>query len=219
MNFVTFERFIDHNEAVFLAETLILNGVEAKVEDVSTSFDPSFSFNKVNKDFRVKISPDDFPEADKILLLQAEASPEWIDPAYYLLAFSDEELKEIIYDFDQWSRFDYLLAIKILKERGQEVSTEAQVRLRNERLKVLAAPEKKTSRIITVGYLMAFLAGFIGVSIGWHIWKHKRALPDGKVVFSYTGEDRVHGKRIFWIGLVLTIVLFTFLYRFRIFEA
>lgn len=205
-DFVTFQRFNDKVAALALAETFKENGIECRLEDVSENFDVSFANNEINKDFRIKLKPIDFEQADTLLLQQAEKDLADIDPGYYIFDFSDEELKEIIEKQDEWSSLDFLLAKKILKERGVEVNVDQIQTLKEKRLEALAEPEESPRVLIVAGYILAVIGGLIAIIIGAYLSTHKRTLPNGECVFNYTPADRAHGERILIIGVLVLIL-------------
>lgn len=205
-DFVTFQRFNDRTAALALAETFRENGIECGLEDVSENFDVSFANNEINKDFRIKLKPADFERADTLLLQLAEKDLADIDPGYYIFHFSNEELEEIIEKQDEWSSLDFLLAQKILKERGVEVNVSQIQTFKEKRIKALAEPEESPKVLIVAGYILAFLGGLIAIIIGAYLRTHKRTLPNGERVFGYAASDRAHGERILIIG-VLGLIL------------
>ncbi|MBE5321353.1 hypothetical protein IM793_19480 [Pedobacter sp. MR2016-19] len=205
-DFVTFQRFNDRAAALALAETFRENGIECGLEDVSENFDVSFANNEINKDFRIKLKPADFERADTLLLQLAEKDLADIDPGYYIFDFSNEELKEIIEKQDEWSSLDFLLAKKILKERGVEVNVSQIQTFKEKRLEALAKPVESPKVLIVAGYILAFFGGLIAIIIGAYLRTHKRTLPNGERVFGYAASDRAHGERILIIG-VLTLIL------------
>jgi len=205
-DFVTFQRFNDRTAALALAETFRENGIECGLEDVSENFDVSFANNEINKDFRIKLKPVDFERADTLLLQLAEKDLADIDPGYYIFDFSNEELEEIIEKQDEWSSLDFLLAKKILKERGVEVNVSQMQAFKEKRLEALAKPEESPKVLIVAGYILAFLGGLIAIIIGAYLRTHKRTLPNGERVFGYAASDRAHGERILIIG-VLGLIL------------
>ena len=125
---------------------------------------------------------------------------------YYLLQFSQEELVDVVAKRDEWSAFDYLLAQKLLAERGQQLSTEEIQTLHEERNHELAQPEKSQTTLVAIGFLMAILGGLFGLFIGWHLANHKKTLPNGEQVYGYNEADRRSGKTILTIGLVIVLI-------------
>ncbi len=126
-----------------------------------------------------------------------------VDRDYYLFEFTDEELYEILLKSDEWSAFDYSLAQQILTDRGKSIDKNLLNSLKNERLKDLAKPEGNQKPWIIGGYTFAILGGFLGLIIGYFLWTSKKTLPNGQKVYSYSVNDRKHGKYIFYISLII----------------
>ncbi|MBL4663128.1 MAG: hypothetical protein JKY22_06140 [Flavobacteriaceae bacterium] len=94
------------------------------------------------------------------------------------------------------------------EKRGQDISQELVDSLKKERLIELAQPEKNQMGWVITGYFFAIIGGFIGVIIGYALWKAKKTLPNGTKVYSYSVRDRKQGQYIFLIGIIiLPIVL------------
>ena len=104
---------------------------------------------------------------------------------------------------DKWGKFDYLLAQKILIDRGEVISNEQLMAFRQKRLEDLAQPDKRQIPWIIAGYIFSLLGGFLGLIIGWSLWKIKKTLPNGEKVYAFMYHDRVHGKIIFLIGIII----------------
>ena len=205
-NLLTYQKFNEKSEATELGELLTTNKIEFLFEDTSASFDPSFSNNELNKEFRIKLKKQDFDKVDKLLLGISANQIEEVEKDYYLFEFSDDELIEVLTKSDEWSKFDYSLAQKILKDRGQEVSEKLLESLRKQRIEELAKPEDSQKKWIIAGYIFSFLGGLLGVFIGWHLLSHKKTLPNGDSVYGYSVEDRKHGNRILILGIIFFVI-------------
>lgn len=205
-DFVTYQISNDTGEANELAELLTANNIEFLFEDTSLNFDPSFAFNSLKKEFRIKLKKQDFDKADKVLSDISARQLDGIDEDYYLFEFSNPELFEVISMSDEWSKLDYLLAQKILKDRGQEVNEVMIEALKKQRIEELAKPEQGLSSLITTGYVFAFLGGIIGMFIGWHLLSSKKTLPNGDRVYGYSLEDRKQGKNILILGTIFLVI-------------
>lgn len=205
-SFLTYQKFTIKNEAAELTELLTENKIEFLFEDASATFDPTFANSEINREFRIKLKKQDFEKADKLLLDISVSQINEVGNDHYLFEFSEQELIEVLTKSDEWSKFDYLLAQKILKDRGQEVNEKYLEKLRKQRIEELAKPEKSQKSWIIAGYVFALLGGLLGLFIGWHLLIHKKTLPNGERVYGYSVEDRKHGNRIFLIGVIFFII-------------
>jgi hypothetical protein len=203
-NFVTFRKFTDKDSAQELAGLLERNKILFQFEDTS-GYEP-FMNNENSKEFRIRLRKFDFPRAENLLMEDAKLQLNDLDKDYYLFSFSDEELEEIVANSDEWNQLDYLLALKLLKERGKEVKKEKIEVLQKERLKELAKPSESLKGWLYFGYATAIFGGIVSIFLGWHILTHKRTLPNGDQVYSFSKSDRVHGKRIFLLGLIFLLL-------------
>ena len=113
------------------------------------------------------------------------------------------ELYDILLKSDEWNKFDYSLAQKILRDRGKNIDKELLDSLKKQRLEDLAKPDENQKPWIIAGYVFALLGGFLGLIIGYFLWTSKKTLPNGQKVYSYSSNDRKHGKYIFYIALII----------------
>ena len=204
--FLTYQRFNDRHDATELAGLLDQHQVAYQLEDHSPGFDATFANTGLGKEYRVKLRQADFARADALQLEIANKLIAGVDKDHYLFGFSDEELTEVVLKRDEWSKFDFLLAQKILKDRGREINPDAIAALSRQRLAELAKPEESRTRWIIVGYVLAVLGGLLGVFVGIHLLTHKRTLPNGDRVVAYSAADRQHGRRITILGLVFLVI-------------
>lgn len=206
--FIAYKKFNDVGLANELSETLARHNIDHKVEEESLSFNPAFNTDETSKDYVVKINAVDFTRVNEILRNEEAEGVEATGSEHYLYDFTNEELTDLVSKPDEWSEFDNLLAVKILKERGINITNETIKQLNNKRLEHLKQPGVSPTFGIVVGYLVALLGGALGIFIGWYLAYSKKTLPNGEQVFNYTEADRVHGKRIFYLSIGVLIVIF-----------
>ncbi|MCO5936831.1 hypothetical protein NAF17_14910 [Mucilaginibacter sp. RB4R14] len=202
---ITYKKFNDEALASDLANVLERNNIPYKIEEESTLFNPTFYTDETAKDYAVKISADDFTKLNEILKTQESQSVAATDTDHYLYAFTNEELTELVSKPDEWSLFDNLLAVKILQERGVNITDETVKQLNNKRLDDLKEPEKPQGTWIIIGYIFALLGGVLGAFIGWHLFSSKKTLPNGEQVYSYIESDRAQGRIIFYLAIMVLI--------------
>lgn len=203
--FSIFRTYNDQNLAKEIDVILRNGGIITKLVDNSPSFDVSFANNKIENEIQLLISPKDFEAADELLEKSVNELP---DKEHYLYSFTTEELYEVLARPDEWNPFDYKLSQKILLEQGEEITPGLIQEYKYSRIKELEKPEKRQIGWIITGYIFSFLGGFIGILIGWFIANLRKTLPDGRKVSTFQKADRLHGRIIFFLGImILTIVL------------
>ena len=200
-DYIIYKRVFNKDEAVSLAELLQQHNIDALCEEDTFSVDAILSNSELNKDYLVKIKADDIEDADNILSLSVSQNLDNIPDNYYLLEFSDEELKEIIINADEWGKFDYLLAQRLLKERGKELSSKVIETSRKDRLQQLSQTEEASNLLIFAGYFCALLGGIISIFIGHSLRYGTKTLPDGKQYYVYSAKSRNHGYKIYILGI------------------
>ncbi len=200
---VTFQLFHNRSVAEEMASLLEREGIPYEIVENKKYFDPSFAFNKTDPEINLKLLAEDFTRARNVLERVYAKQLEEVDPSYYLFGFKDEELMDIIRKPDEWGIFDHALARKILSDRGVVIPDIAEQEVLKVRLDHLRKPESVEPVWIGLGYMTALAGGFFGVLMGWLFAYMKKTLPNGERVYIYREEDRIHGRRIMNIGLVV----------------
>ncbi|GGH22240.1 hypothetical protein [Mucilaginibacter phyllosphaerae] len=207
MELITYKKFNDAALANQLAEVLQRHQINYNIVEEATLFNPTFYTDETAKDYAVKISADEFLKVDELLKAEESKSVDATDNDHYLYSFTNDELTDLIAKPDEWSQFDNLLAVKILKERGIYITDQAIAQLTLKRLNELKQPEKPQNTWIVLGYLFAISGGILGAFIGWHLYIHKKTLPNGEQVYGYNESDRAHGRIIFYFSIMILILL------------
>ncbi|MEP6675287.1 MAG: hypothetical protein ABJA78_09030 [Ferruginibacter sp.] len=205
--YVTYQRFNNAENMKDFAVFLKANQIDCEQDDLSTQFDASFANNEFEKDFRIKLKKDDFEKANHLLADYYKTDLENIPPDYYLFGFTDVELMEIITKRDEWGVFDFLLARKLLKERGKEINDEQLSIIKKKRIAELAKPEKSANKWVMAGYAGAFFGALLGLIVAFSL-NTKKTLPNGDKVYVYSEPDRKHGRIIMIISFVVLSAAF-----------
>lgn len=209
MEFVTFDRFPNKEMAEDLGKFLESKGIDYVIEDDSPNLDSSFT-GSFAKEFRLKLRHEDFDKAHSAVEESVLGELDKLPQDYYLLSFSDEELIEVVSAKDEWNAFDYMLARKLLKDKGKEISQEEIKVLENRRIETLSKPDKPDKSVNFIGWIAVVLGGFLGLLIGWYLNTHKKTLPNGQLIHAYSENDRKNGRAMIrWslFSLVFWIVL------------
>jgi hypothetical protein len=207
MELVTYKRFFEHEQVAAMVDLLKENGIEYEVTEDRESLDSLYGQKEFRQQYFVKIKKEDFKKVDSILIHHSTKDLDKVDKDHYLFSFTNDELHEILSKPDEWNEFDFLLAQRILNDRGEQVGEEKLQKLKAERIKELAKPDEGNRGWIYAGYVFAFLGGLLGIFIGWHLSTFKKTLPNGDKVYGHTVADRAHGNRILIIGFTMFLLL------------
>lgn len=213
-NFITFQKFNSTEDAKEVISTLKDNGINVQIEDASPSVDLTFSGNTLQNEIRVKVKQSVFETANQVLEKKAEELIGQFPDDHYLYEFTDEELIEIIEKPDEWSKEDYLLSQKILKDKGHEFNKVKVEELRHKRIDDLRKPEKGHTGWIIFGFVSALFGGLLGIFIGWFYLTFKKTDPRGQQFYAYDKKTRIRGQQIFWLGLI-SLIIWTISWVFR----
>lgn len=214
--FITYQKFNDPALADDLTNMLDKHVIPYLVEEESFSIEATMVLNNpLTKEFAVKLKSSDFEKVNQILQNEAQVEIEQVDKDYYLFSFTDEELLELISKADEWSPFDFMLARKILTERGLNLTIEKVSEIREERLNILKKEEPTQTSWIIFGYISSLLGGLLGILIGWYLFTYKKTLPNGERVYVYSENDRNQGRIICFLGI--GILIFFVIYKLNSF--
>lgn len=204
---LTFQKYNDPGLAQAIGEMLGKAGIEYEVEGEHLHLDPAIIGNTSDPLIHLKIPAADFNRAHAVLEAYYEGQLQDVDPDYYLFTFTDQELLDILAKPDEWGHFDYVLARKLLRERGYDITPELTDQLKAQRLAELEkyddAYRGKTPPLLGIGMMS-----------GYAVSSQKKILPDGREVHAYSPVTRKRGKLFFIIGVIL-LALFLLLMLIR----
>ncbi|PZR21519.1 MAG: hypothetical protein DI539_07880 [Flavobacterium psychrophilum] len=208
-NYVSFKKYPDAKEARAIQQLLIDNGIECTFIDGGSAMGSAMS-GELSKEYELQLHPDNFEQAQTLLEKEAEKMMSDLPEDYYLLSFTDEELREVVVKHYEWSEFDYMLARKLLAERGHGIDEDHIKSMRVEELNQLAKPEKDQKGWVAAGYIFALLGGFFGVVTGYVLLTSQKTLPNGQMVYTYNDKDRKNGKNILTLSVIMTVIYLAF---------
>jgi hypothetical protein len=215
--FLTFERFINREDAESLKEFLIAYAIPAQISDNRSTFDVTFANNHVDATFHVEIPADRFESAALLLERVYEEDVDHLPDDYYLFSFSDEELLGVLRESDQWNKLDVGLSKILLRKRGHQIDDETFSSFKQQRIEELSIAEQADRNLIIVGYLCSFLilvvnyiALGLGLSIGVSLYFRYKILPNGKKVAYYNASSRKNAMAIIVLNLVFWAIALSF---------
>jgi len=203
--FARFKEFPTMDSAMPILEILTKNHLPVKVIRNRATFDGILGVEHPER-VELQVQLRNFEEARLVIENEMILPIYATEEDYYLFDFSDEELYQILLKSDEWGEFDYMLAKKILQDRGKTIDDDFLEVHQKQRLEELARPETSSLSFVCAGYIFALLGGFLGILIGWLLWSQHKILPNGQRVPIYSKDDRTHGKIIFGIGIVMLLI-------------
>jgi len=205
--FVLFQSFFTEDEAASVIEPLKENGIDYQLERSKELLDRAFIGDNLEKKVFLKIKSSDFSKANEILNARILQNITALEKDYYLFSFTNDELVEILRRPDEWSRQDFLIARKILGERGQYINEEMIKDLRSKRINELSREESEPTLTIIAGYILALFLSLVGLFFGLAFLTAKKNIPNGKKVFTYSRNTRKHGRNIVILSAVSLFLL------------
>jgi hypothetical protein len=210
--FIGYRKFTDLESAQEICGKLSENEIPFTLDDNSHNYVKVIGYSQIDLGITLNIKSEDFAKADKILETYYSADIESVDENYYLFEFTDEELKNIVANPYEWGSFDFLLARKLLKEKGIEFSEEYIAKKKNDKLEELSKVHKVPVYKFVIGYILAILIPAAGLIFGLLVINNNHVLPNGKKVYAHTESDKLNGKIILAISIIWSAILI-----FRIF--
>ena len=209
-----FRKFATKAEADDLMKLLHEYNIHSSLAKDSHDLEGTIAGTIISNSYEVRLFERDLEIAENLLEKITEENLGEVETDYYLLQFSDAELKEILVNSYEWSEYDVALSKKLLIERDISVDLHEIKKLKEEKIKKMSQPENGQIGWIIFGYISAFVGGFLGLLIGYFLWKTKKNLPNGKQVFVYNDSIRNHGFRIF----LISVILFPFYFILKFFD-
>ena len=207
-DFKTFMSITDATIAEEIIGILETNKMDFRVQDTAKDFDASLAYNEAKNSILIMLDPKDFGIASSILEQNTKFDITEIDPQHPLLSFSNEELKDVVKNYDEWHPIDVKLARYLLNKQNIVVQ-ESEIK-EQQHVKELKAQEQENSSSLTLwmGYLFCLMGGLAGIGIAIFLLTAKKKLPDGTKKFIYTDSDRKHGFYMLLAGgTVFTLFL------------
>jgi hypothetical protein len=210
--FIVFRKYPTRENAMTTLRLLSEHNIAYECDDnMDSYFRIELGSLESLKGMYLKLLAKDFEKAKAILKDEAN---EWIGKLskdYYLFAFSDTELLEIVRKPDEWNEVDYELAKKILAERGIPIEESAEKKMYNQRLEELSKPiSASMTIIITTAF---FILGFYGLIMAWQLYKSKKVLPSGQTVYIYDENSRWMGKILLTAAPFIYFIYFVMMYH------
>lgn len=218
---LTFKRFHTAAQAAEIITLLHEHHIPAQYEE-EVILDKVYVGQNFDQGHLVKIAAADFSRADALLKSLISVAPEDVEPDYYLLSFSTEELKEVIMKKDEWGDFDYALALKLLERQGVSYSPEQLAQVGDGRMQALSRPQELPAIWTLIGFLSPLILfapipytpvfSFLGVFMGAFVWLTKKTLPDGSRILAFSEKTRHQGWWMMISGVVLIAICWTTLF-------
>jgi len=156
-----FHGFPDEQTALDFGEQLTNAGIFIRVEKIPKILMEGIIGRSSSPDFVIKLYPSDFKKAHEALNQHYRRLLNRVDKDHYLYSFTNAELIEIIQKPDEWGFLDYQLALKLLAERGIEITEVDANILKEKRKQDLAKPDKPGLTLYIIAYFLLFPVFFI----------------------------------------------------------
>ncbi|SFM80333.1 hypothetical protein SAMN05428949_0850 [Chitinophaga sp. YR627] len=199
--YLTFRKLESEEEAQAIRQLLTAHDIPSELEINKALLDTTFIGQQFDPPYRVKIPADMFTKAEALVRNSVAINLEGVEPDYYLLSFTREELLEVVEKKDEWGNYDYALALHLLKDKGVVLTENDLQQIDKRRVSILSKPEEGNRFWIFIGYFSAAFGGALGMFIGVFMLRTQKTLPDGTRVYAFGEGARKHGKYILITGV------------------
>lgn len=190
--FLPYAKFQTAEDALQLINLLKTAQIPYQFEHLVNQLDDLIIGYSLDPMFEIRVESSKFEQVND--LLQKVATVGADDTSrYYLYDFTEEELKNVINNDEEWNAFDQGLARSILEKR-ESVSLDTSINF-NKTYK----PQSLPAPTIILGYLLSIT--IIGVLFGLSIRQNKKVLSDGHKVYTYDNNTRLHGSYMILVAL------------------
>ncbi|NML23487.1 hypothetical protein HHL16_21585 [Pseudoflavitalea sp. G-6-1-2] len=201
--FITYQKFYNQGDAEAFAAFLDVKNIPFELERQRAVLDPIYIGEQSEPTYIVKIAPEQFEKVNVLMKEEAAKQLDSVPADYYLFEFTDDELKNVLTEANEWSQLDVLLAEKLLKTRGVP---DAAIPL--EALVAPYQPARIGTWALVAGYICCGLFPVYSIPMGVVVMVAKKTLPDGTRIPMYDKWSYNHGLAITVIG---TLIVFSYL--------
>lgn len=203
--FATYQQFFSAEEAEGVIAILKEHGIPYTFKQKRPGFDTVIIGENLNEQWDLSIPQHEFSRVNDLLLANTSVNLDELEKDHYLFSFSHEELQNIIENPDEWGRHDYLVAVELLKQRGENVTKEQLQELREKKIESLAKPPKK----VPVGWLI--IAYVLPVWAIIRLWTDSRIFNSGNLALVL----EVIGAYVVVYGGVIALLIGLSLWKFK----
>jgi hypothetical protein len=225
--YILYQKFVDLNAAEDFVVELKANQIDYKLHNHYRDAVEIFGQHSIDFPISLNLKSEDFDRVNVLLDQYYETKLLEVDSSYHLYEFNDDELNSVILNPYEWGRFDYLLAKRILEDRGKFMSDEELTEIK--RVKMMAiqktVPEKKIKILLSYlssvmvfslffftesfsNYFTLLLFPLFSLVMSITIRYNRITLPDGKFFYVNTPKDRIHGNYILVLSVISILVIF-----------
>ncbi|RAJ02639.1 hypothetical protein LX64_03659 [Chitinophaga skermanii] len=227
----TFRRFSTIEERDAVADLLEMHGIQSIKKGNAPLLDSNFIGQNFDNAFILQLSPADFTKANEVLQTAAQALLNEVEDDYYLLSFTNEELLDVVRNQDEWGEFDYVLALKLLGERGVSLSSENMDSIQKMRYEKLTKPVATPVAWLIASYLavicspillryaVIYWIPMVAIVSALYILFGKKTLPDGQKIYPYTQQTRTHAIIIILLGVLFYVYYLFLLFSNSVYDA
>lgn len=210
-----FDKYFNKEDAENYNALFIRHGLHSEVEPPREIYDAIIGNARSNDFFLLRLPPGEFAAAKNTITL--EVKQKGIPQDHYLWELSNEELKNILLQEDEWSREDYAVAKILMEDRSQFVS-ETDIKKAKEENRIKEQAKQTISvPVLILLYLIAPLGSLVPVVAGLIIYTMKDYDLDGIKTYVYADNMRQNGLIILAIGILSTLWWVSELLWFKLF--
>ncbi|MBN2728325.1 MAG: hypothetical protein JXR53_03795 [Bacteroidales bacterium] len=177
------------------------NDIDCKLISAKSNIESAYGASNSNS-YEITVDEKDEIEALEIISLLDIPSDQKID----IESYSDEEIKDIILNPDEWHESFVDKAQKIAKTRNIDIQEKEVYDNLNHKLDAIIEGKQAGTGLRIFIWIFAFTGGLFGIIGGLALWLGKAKAFDGKRYYYYNNASRKEGQLIFGVALTSVIV-------------
>jgi len=209
-----FKTFMSLTDIESVSETTsILNKskIPFRVQDTSKDFDVTFSNDDSKNSLLIMLNQRDFDRASSILEDKMNFDVNEINESHPIFSFNNEELKDVVKNYDEWHPIDVRMAKHLLEEKNICLSEDEIIHTQIEKDKKAQQPEKSDALTLIMGYSFCIMGGLAGIGIAIFMLTGKKTMSNGTKKYIYSKSDRNHGIYMLLAGAIsLTFFIYNY---------
>jgi hypothetical protein len=199
-----FEKYFSKEAADYYAALFTRAGLACTVEAPKDFFDVATGSNNADMTYCLRMPANAFDQAQNII--EQEVRKAGIDEDYYLRSYTNDELHNVLFTPDEWSRQDVAAAKVLLEERNVTLDA-AHVN----KVKTAIREKEKEKRTISLPVLIfIYLFGPLGIVApmvaGLFIYFLQETDRDGNKSYAFSDKYRTHGIIIAVVGTIVSLL-------------
>ncbi len=201
-NWIVLGEYLDKDALVKTEAILSGNQIQYQIQTPESHLNSALG-QGTSQPFIIEVQEDQYESARQLVFSYDDESA---TQEMSMSDYSEEELKEMVLNPDDWHPDFVSGAKKELSKRGTEVNEADVKKTRDDKISQDKAGTEPKKALFYVMWLLALAGGYIGLIAGYYYWQGKARGTDGNRYYIYTKKYRTLGSYMFLSGLISILI-------------